>query len=360
LEFVVFSRTLTENLRDLVEWHRVPVPPRPIPLKFAAFFALSGLRLARHRVDLICSVGAIVPNRIDVAWVHHCHTAFRRATGALAPSGLPLSRRLNTSLLRAESILAERWSYGREPSPALSAVSKGLAEELAREFPGCSVHTIPNGVDTARFRPDRSMRRDVRAELGLGDEVVVLFVGGDWGHKGLGLAIQALASAARSGIDMRLWVVGRGDEARYSALARSLGVGDSVAFFGPRTDPERFYQVSDLFVLPSAYEALPLVALEALAAGLPLVATGVNGVTELFAKDDPGILVERSSESVAAALVRLGSDADLRRRLGETGRLIASDYTWECSVEATVELFGRLLAEKRSRSADAQLVEAPS
>jgi glycosyltransferase involved in cell wall biosynthesis len=356
-EFVVFSRTLAGELRALVEWHRVPVPARPIPLKFALFFTLAGLRLAREPIDLACSVGAVVPNRVDVAWVHHCHTAFYRATGRLSPADIPISRRLNTSILRTASILAERWSYGRNAA-VLSAVSKGLAEELGDNFPSRSVQVIPNGVDAARFHPDTKVRREIRSHIGVSEDVIALFVGGDWGHKGLSVAIEALARATCRGAAMRLWVVGSGDERRYSALARSLGVGDSVTFFGRQVGAERFYQASDLFVLPSQYEALPLVALEALASGLPLVATPVNGIAEMFADNEPGILVDRTPGSVSDALVRLASDVELRRRLGEAGRRIARDYTWQRSISATVELFERLLAEKQRQPAESRMAEA--
>ena len=65
-EFVVFSATLAPELRPLVEWRAITVPRRPMPLRFTLFFLLAGLRLARERFDLVCTVGAIVPNRTDV------------------------------------------------------------------------------------------------------------------------------------------------------------------------------------------------------------------------------------------------------------------------------------------------------
>ena len=76
---------------------------------------------------------------------------------------------------------------------------------------------------------------------------------------------------------MSLWIVGPGDVERYRALARGEGVEDRVRFFGRRTDTERFYRAADAFLFPSLYEAFPLVALEAAACGLPIVATASMG-----------------------------------------------------------------------------------
>ena len=181
IDFVVVSATLSQELRRLVEWRRVPVPRRPYPLKFVLFFVLAGLRLLRRDADLVHSVGAIVPNRVDVAAVHFCHAGFRVAEGALAPRDAPLLRRLNTSLVRLLSLGAERWTYRPGRCRVLAAVSRGTARELERHYPGVAVVVISNGVDCERFAPDPERRRQVRAAQSVGDEgVVALFVGGDW------------------------------------------------------------------------------------------------------------------------------------------------------------------------------------
>src|SRR5690349_20498345 len=94
-EFVVLSATLARELRPLVEWRRIHVPSRRMPLKFAFFFVVAALQLRHARVQLVCTVGAIVPNRTDVVSVHFSHAGFCRATGRLAPEGAAFSRRLN-------------------------------------------------------------------------------------------------------------------------------------------------------------------------------------------------------------------------------------------------------------------------
>jgi glycosyltransferase involved in cell wall biosynthesis len=334
--FVVVSAELAPELRELVVWRRTSVPMRPIPLKTVAFALTAAAQLVRTRADLVHTLGAIVPNHADVATVQFCSTGFVRKTRSLAPAGPPL-RRLNTSFARLLGLTLERWCYRPARLRALAPVSNGIARELERSFGSVPQSLTPNGVDVARFAPNAASRATVRNELGAGDELVALFVGGDWNRKGLGIAIEALRAVP----DLHLWVVGEGDVARFAARAEAAGVGTRVRFLGRRADTERFYAAADIFVFPTLYEAAPLVAYEAAASALPIVATAVNGLDELLV--DCGLAVERSAESVAAALARLAADPDLRRRLGAAGRARAATFTWQSSVEKVVALYNRLL-----------------
>ncbi|MGZ4385806.1 MAG: glycosyltransferase family 4 protein, partial [Gaiellaceae bacterium] len=162
--------------------------------------------------------------------------------------------------------------------------------------------------------------------------------------KGLALAIGALERARQgSSRAIRLLVVGRGDEVRFRALARELGVQDDVLFLGPRSDTQRFYAAADVFVFPTLYEAFPLVALEAAASGLPIVAPGANGIEELLAGSGAGVMVARTSEEIGDALARLGEDAQMRSRLGVRARRLSSRFTWDRSA-SSVEAIYRSLA----------------
>ncbi|HZQ64812.1 MAG TPA: glycosyltransferase family 4 protein [Gaiellaceae bacterium] len=344
-DVVVLSSDLGDDLRRLVEWRRVPVPRRPAPLRFALFYAIGGVRLALTRADVVHTLGAIVPNAVDVASVHFCTAGFVERVGRLGAPTAPLVRRVNTGLARALFLAAERWTYRPGRVRRLGAVSRGVAAELARNYPGIAPALTPNGVDTSRFRPDEAARRGVRTELGIApDEVVALFVGGDWHGKGLALAVDALARAQpRSPAGLRLLVVGDGDRRRFDALAREHGVAEHVVFAGRRRDPERYYAAADVFLLPSWYETFSLAAFEAASSGLPVVASALNGVEELLGDGRAGLLVPRDAESFAAALAALASDPDLRRRLGTHARDRASEYTWDRSAQAVEALYRSVL-----------------
>jgi glycosyltransferase involved in cell wall biosynthesis len=350
---VVISRELAPELRRLVEWRRVPVPARPVPLQFSLFYLLAGIRVARTRADLVHTLGALVPNKADLASVHFCHAGFNaRKHDGWADRG-PAVRRINTRVARALGLQAESWAYGKKRIRVLGAVSEGVAHELERHYPRARIFVTPNGVDTDRFRPNPQVRRDLRSAEGLSEEdVVALFVGGGWDHKGLSIAIEALGRILAAGdVPPSLWILGRGDQDRFRAQAERCGIGDRVRFFGVRSDTERFYQAADVFVLPSRYEAFPLVSLEAAASGIPVVATRVNGVEEIVGDDEGGLIVERTPEAFGLALAHIGTDRALRLKLGETARSRALMFTWERSVASVLEIYRELLGQTASRAA---------
>jgi UDP-glucose:(heptosyl)LPS alpha-1,3-glucosyltransferase len=344
---VVVASHLADDLRPLVEWRPVRVPRRPFPLKFSMFFVLASLQLGRTRTDVVHVTGAVVANRADLATVHFCHAGFRAATGSLAPSGRRLLRRFNSTVAGVLSVAAERWCYRPSRLRFLAAVSGGVAAEVRHHYSGVPVHVTPNGVDLERFAPDVDGRERLRREEGLDPEdLVALFVGGDWDLKGLAVAIGGLAVARERGVRLRLWVVGGGRQDQFRQLARQAGVEASVRFFGVRTPVEPFYRAADIFVLPTVYETFSLVAHEAAACRLPIVATRVSGIEELVGDDEAGLLVERDPLAVGQALVRLAASRELRTRLGAEGRRRAARKTWERSAASVVDLYTAVLGAK--------------
>jgi len=338
--FVVIASELDERLRGDVEWQRIRVPMRPISLKLVVFWLLAGLRLARTRATLVHTMGALVPNRADVATVQFCAAGFHERTGRFSSPGRTPLRRLNSAIVGLLGRAFETWSYRSGRLRVASAVSRGVAREVERHYPSVPLAITPNGVDLSRFVPDAAARAALRAEHGVrDDELVCMFVGNDWEHKGLAIAIDALAA---SGVDGRLWVVGRGDVARYGARARELGV--EVLFAGSRTDVERWLAAADVFVFPTLYETFSNAAYEAAAVGLPVVATRVSGIDELLEGGRAGILVERDAASVAAALRTLAGDPTLRARLGAEGRRRTSSFDWSESVESVLRVYEDLVS----------------
>ena len=341
IDFVIVSRGLADDLRSLVEWRRAPAPDRPYRLKFSAFFLTGALRLALTRADLVHlhTTGPLVPNRSDLTSVHFIRAGFFEAAEIFGPNGISRRRRISPRL----HLALERWCNRR--ARMLAAVSEGSKRDLERFFPGIPVIVSPNGVDADRFRPDLEARHELRAAEGISaEDVVALLVANSWSQKGLGVTIEALALAGTAAL--QLWVVGYGDEGRYSALAEAHGVRDRVRFFGLRRDIERFYQAADLFVLPSLYEQASLAAWEAAASGLPVVATPVSGMAEIVGDEEGGLLVARDPDAVGRGLARLASDAELRRRMGGEARRLAAGYTWQRSVESILAAYRDLLGSR--------------
>jgi glycosyltransferase involved in cell wall biosynthesis len=344
-DFVVVSSVLAEELRPLVaEWHRVWVPARPFPLRFGWFWVAAGLVVARSARDIVQVTGAIIPNAVDVVGVHFCHRGYREANGSWSDHQAPLARRLNTGATRWVGALAERWCYRRRRAGLLAADSLGLQAELQRYFPGVPSLLVAKGVDSSWFRPRPELRTGRQSTYSsAAGEMVVAFVGGDWHRKGLGVAIEGVAYAARKGADVSLWVAGSHDERPFRALAQELGVAERIRFLGAPQEVDWVYQMADVFVLPSCYETFSLPAHEAAACGIPVVTTRVHGVAELVGDDVAGIIVERDAHSVGEALLRLWADPELRIQMGGQGRSRAEALTWERYGAQMLALYDELL-----------------
>ena len=150
---------------------------------------------------------------------------------------------------------------------------------------------IPSGIDTDLFDP--RLAGDLRAELGLGAHPVVGTAITWRPRKGFRMLFEAFARVRAAHPLARLLIAGVAEWAPDpQALADELGIRDAVVLLGKRGDMPRVLGTLDVFVLPSTYEGFPLAILEAMAAGLPVVATRVSGNPEAVADGESGLLVE--------------------------------------------------------------------
>jgi glycosyltransferase involved in cell wall biosynthesis len=191
------------------------------------------------------------------------------------------------------------------------AISDAIRQELiSYRVPERKIACIPNGVDTDRFRPPATpMEHDrARAELGLPDETVILFVGAILPRKRPHLLVQALGELRSAGIDAHLILAGPIKDGRYAdaikSSAQELGIDHQVTWTGFVRDTELLYKAADIFALPSSNEGMPNALLEAMASGLPSVITPIPGSIDLVRDDEEGIVTDGTLPSVASALSR--------------------------------------------------------
>jgi len=208
-------------------------------------------------------------------------------------------------------------------------------------IPGEKVRVIPNGVeDTAPYTSEERGR--LRASWGVrGDELAVGIVGRLTRRKGHHHLLSALARMPDSP-PFRLIVVGDGEEeATLQEQARSLGLAGRIVWLGACADAPRLMRAFDLFTLPSSVEAMPLTILEAMAAGLPVVATAVFGVPEVVVEGQTGLLVPPENEEIlGAALGRLLGAQELRREMGGRARRRYEErFTAEKMAQATAAVY---------------------
>lgn len=218
-------------------------------------------------------------------------------------------------------MLAERWGW--------------LAERT---------EVIPNGVDTDLFRPAERFRR--------GNRLVVGSVGNLRPVKNHALLVRAAAAVAANGVDIEVRIAGEGDQrASLTQLARSLGPGDRLKLPGHIADVPAFLQALDIFVLSSDSEQHPNSLNEAMACGLPCIATRVGAVAELLDEGRCGIIIAAGDEpALVMGLRDLAGDAVRRASLGAAARQRAySEYSLTRMIEAYRQMYLRLSSRSGSR-----------
>jgi glycosyltransferase involved in cell wall biosynthesis len=198
---------------------------------------------------------------------------------------------------------------------------------------------IPNAVALAR--PDPGARAALDAELGLGDGPLVGIVGRLVAQKAHEQFLAAMADVVRAVPAAQALVVGDGPRrAELEALAAASGLGGHVTFTGARRDARALIERFDVLVFSSRWEGLSIAALEALAAGTPVVSTDVEGMRELLAGGAGSLVPLGSADALASAVVELLRSPELRAGMGAAGReLVARRYAPDAMRDAYLALY---------------------
>ncbi len=283
--------------------------------------------------------------------VFHCHVG----TGCENWDGVRLARAAGCAAVVQTQHLPflvthprKRWAYHRaiEGVDRLIAVSEGLRATYERiGVPPELFVTVPNGVAP---RADRIGRAEAREILGLEpDRPVVMTIGRLTHMKAQWTLIDAVPCLSALVPGLAVVLIGDGPlRGPLQEQAAALGVAGHVLFAGHRPDARRLLAAADVFVLPSRHEGMPLAALEAMEARLPVVATSVIGTAEVVADGVTGALVRPGDASaLGAAVARLLADPGLRRGQGAAGRRrYEARFTRERMALGTAEVYDSALA----------------
>jgi glycosyltransferase involved in cell wall biosynthesis len=258
------------------------------------------------RAGLVMSVATI---RLDVPVVWHVHDLLPR-------QALSTAIRLFAATSRRNRIVA-----------VSRAVANRFQGQLTHSFRG-RVETIYNAVDIERFYPDPQSRKEIRRALGIDAARVIGIVGQLTPRKGQLELIEALAETSREFPDTVLLIVGEplfNRDAEYAKsladAARSSGVADRVLFLGQREDTPAIMRAVDLLVVNSSTEPFGLTVIEAMASGVPVLATAVDGIKEIVRHGENGWLVKAGNhDGLVKGMLTLLRDHGLRDQLGREGR----------------------------------------
>jgi len=344
--------------RGFIRWYRISDIPGPHLLKFLWWFFAnrarrkSALKRLEERSLLVYSPGI---NCLDAGaiTVHIVfHEFYARVRDELALLKVPVSRwpvTLHRKLYYKLIMALERRIY-TNPRVRLAAVSKLVSAQLEKHFGRTDSVVIPNAVDTVIFNSQaRVARRSVsRQSLELQEsDFVVLLIGNDWKKKGLDQLLRALAIIE---IPVQLLVVGTNDPGLYRPVLRQLRLDHRVRFLAPSADVLSFYSAADAYVAPSLEDAFGLPILEAMACGLPVIASVQAGASENVLDGATGYLLRdpRNHVELAGLIRRLAGDRSAAQKLGTAAaQYVQASVSWDQNALATREFLGKVLASRQ-------------
>jgi glycosyltransferase involved in cell wall biosynthesis len=274
--------------------------------------------------------------------------------------------------LREEHLAGQKWTLqpklwgyrffygiGARGTAGLVAVSEQVREAMLqnlRGVPAGRIVTICNSVDVTRYG-NAARRAKLRADLRLGaDDVVAAMVATFKEQKGHRFLLEALPDVVEQFPQFHILMIGDGAlRSSMETLARDLHLEKCVHFLGNRSDVPDLLAASDLFLLPSLWEGLPMALVEAMASGLPSIATQVSGTSQVMLHSETGLLVPpASAEKLRAALVELLASPKIMKRMGNSARQrVEIHFGAQKQAREYLALFtGELQTKPRNRHSD--------
>jgi len=295
-----------------------------------------------HMPDLLLGDGSRLPPTVrtihtTIDGQRHGIQIARKLRGGLEPSE-------RYQLVLAPVLQTAEWMVLHRPRDTYIAVSEWMRDELVhRGISAARVQVIPCGGDPSRFGPER---RDPHLLRSRPDRRVVLFPGRPTIVKGSAVLARALPRILEGFPAAEFVFTGGGAEEFLQLVPLSGQLRSHIRFLGyvPFGDLPRIYASSDLVIAPTYYENFPIRILEALASGVPVVASAVGGIPAAVRPGSTGTLVPPGDpDRLAAAVVELLRDDALRAKMGQEGRrLIVDRFSWARAASETLELYHRV------------------
>ncbi len=325
---------------DKIRFHHVPILrfPRFLgPLSFAHFVHR---KIIRFGPDLIHT-----HERIFDAHVYSVH-------GIPHPLWVKQIRgKSHMSLFDLSLSYVERRLVNSPNCNHLLAVSSITAEHMRHAFDNLSgrMQIVPPGVDLTPFSKwsKQECRQILRQQCGWNaDDIILLFVGMNFEIKGLDRTMTALAQLRRLNLSasVRLLVVGKGNLRKYTQMADSLGIMDSVVFMGAiKTQIERIYLGSDIFILLSQFDTFGLVVLEAMAAGLPVIISTMVGAKDIVRNGENGYIIDPTTAEEASPCIASALDPNRYVHLSQNARNTAKNHSWSAMAHSVAGIYSDIL-----------------
>lgn len=346
----LFARNVEDANLDKITWHKIPGLGWPEVADFLSYRWLSKFKLKLQDFDIVHSIGCNAWEA-NVVTIQNIQPVKARILERLSRNeSVSLPRKMTRWLYLKTTSAAERSVYEKgttRHSTMFLPVSKGVCRELKKTYNigRSSIKIIPNAADIKHFQPSSGEeKQNWRSRNGLKKEdIIAIFVGGEWARKGLDFAIKSVARSKHR--NLKLFIAGTDpDEARFRQMAAETGKSERIIFGGFRKDVAKAIGAADLFLFPSWYEAFSLASIEAAACGLPIVTTHINGTEDFIRPDETGVFIERDPDNIAVVLDEILMFPQRLKKMGKAARkLVESKYTWDQVADETEKAYRELL-----------------
>ncbi|MEM1883199.1 MAG: glycosyltransferase family 4 protein, partial [Candidatus Bathyarchaeia archaeon] len=237
-------------------------------------------------------------------------------------------------------------------SKRVIATSYAMKREIEEHFhlPSEKIDVIPNGIDVSKYEVNVE-HEEVKKRFRINpDEKIILFVGRLVPQKGVEYLIMAAPKIFEQHPDSRIIIVGNGwIKDNLMSLASSTKYSNKITFLGFLDDRDltELTLCSDVLVVPSIYEPFGIVALEGMAAGVPVVASNVGGLAEIIEHDRTGFLAHKEDpDSIAFGINKILSDPEYAHKLAQNAkRKVYETYSWEAVARRTIEVYRKAIGE---------------
>lgn len=220
------------------------------------------------------------------------------------------------------------------------ALTRSMSTEINKYNIGNKVLVIPNGIDIDVF--DSVCVRSQK----FNNNFIVLWVGRFRTEKGIEYLIRAMLFLVGRIKNIRLLLIGEGPmELKLKELTKKLNLDEFIVFIGkvPNEKIPEYMLYSDVFVLPSITEGFPLVLLEAMASGLPIIASRVDGIPEIIQDGKNGFLVEPANpNAIAQSILKIYTDCQLKNEISSYNKEFAKNFSWENIAMRIDELYSSI------------------
>lgn len=237
----------------------------------------------------------------------------------------------------ADNLLYFMEGYNLKKAKKIIAVSQKIKKEIIKFYgiPDRKIEVIYNGVNLNEFRSSQKYKKEIRKKYKIGNEKVLLFVGS--GEKGLKELLGALPYLREKFI---LLVLGKHTEQFKNMVSDKIN--GRIMFAGYSKEINKYFAAADVFVLPTFYDSFGLVALEAMACGVPSIISKEAGVSEIIKNKKNGILIEPEPQQIAKAINILMENKILWKKIRKNSLKTAKKHTWENSAEKWLEVFKKV------------------